>query len=612
MFLEDSAAGSGPTLKGLGDILTELKSAATDALSPNRIGVRFAEIEDLSRRTTKTISGMFGSVADALQDAAVQSYRNTIEIGASFQDQLDIMQEIASQQRVGLMLSTETTQKAIEFSKATGIAAKDIGTIVLGFADLGIGTEQALESMSNMSKEARSYGLNVGQFMSTVASNIKLVNAYGFKDGVKGLTSMAAKAQQLRIELATTTQVAAKLLSPESAIETAAAFQMLGGNIGELGDPFKLLYMAQNDMEGLQDAIVDAAKSSVMFNRETGEFKISATEMYRLRAQADALGISYEELANTAVKAAKQQEVLSQIKFSGLNEEQEKLVSSLAELKDGKVQIQLPGLKEVLDTPEEFARLTQEGTAEYAALQEYQNQAAMTDREIAVNQLSTLQAIQNALTGVRDVTVTTPGFQEIGKQAAQGLKDGIVGISNEIKSVASSGDYQTAMNETVSAFNEGFKNILSELKGGNFAGATQAVVDMGVELAESTGIIDQFNKALDTLSDKILNIPSITPTRTDDLMLGPSAGTTVMAPKGTFQLDEKDSLIAGTNLFGGGAEKIQKLEFANAAQVDVRGSIQVNGIPNNAIGQSLLRDPDFVSGIRGLFSSTIKQQLGKA
>jgi uncharacterized protein with PhoU and TrkA domain len=448
--------------------------------------------------------------------------------------------------------------------------------------------------------------------MNTVASNIKLVNAYGFKDGVQGLTRMAAKAQQLRIELATTTKVAEKLLSPESAIETAAAFQMLGGNIGDLGDPFKLLYMAQNDMEGLQDAIVDAAKSSVMFNKETGTFDISATEMYRLRAQADALGISYEELANTATKAAKQQEIMSQIKYAGLNEDTEKLVSSLGEIKDGKVQIQLPGLGAITDFADFQKKLEDEESAEFLALKELQDQAKMSDRQIAEGQLSSLQSIQSALTGVRDVTVTTPGFQEIGKQAAQGLKDGIVGISNEIKRVASSEDYQKAMNETVSAFNEGFKNILSELKGGNFAGATQAVVDMGVELAESTGIIDQFNKALDTLSDKILNIPSITPTRTNDLMLGPSAGTTVMAPKGTFQLDEKDSLIAGTNLFGGGAEKIQKLEFANAAQVDVRGSIQVNGIPNNAIGQSLLRDPDFVSGIRGLFSSTIKQQLGKA
>ena len=219
MFLQDGAA-SGPTLKGLSDILTELDNARKEALSPNRLGVRYAEIEDLSRRTTKSISGMFGSVADSLQEAAVQAYRNTIEIGASFQDQLDIMQEIASQQRVGLMLSSETTQKAIEFSKATGIAAKDIGTIVLGLADIGLGTDDALDAMSNMSKEARSYGLNVGQFMGDVAKNIKLVNAYGFKGGVEGLTRMAAKAQQLRIDLATTTKVAEKLLSPESAIET--------------------------------------------------------------------------------------------------------------------------------------------------------------------------------------------------------------------------------------------------------------------------------------------------------------------------------------------------------------------------------------------------------
>jgi hypothetical protein len=31
----------------------------------------------------------------------------------------------------------------------------------------------------------------------------------------------------------------------------ASGMQMLGGNVGALGDPFKLLYMAQNDVEGI-------------------------------------------------------------------------------------------------------------------------------------------------------------------------------------------------------------------------------------------------------------------------------------------------------------------------------------------------------------------------
>ena len=210
------------------------------------------------------------------------------------------------------------------------------------------------------------------------------------------------------------------------------------------------------------------------------------------------------------------------------------------------------------------------------------------------------------------MTVTTEGFQDIGKEAAEGLREGIVGIADAIKSVATRPEYQEALGNMVETINEGIIKALNQLGEGNFAGATQEITSMGVELARSTGLLDAFNKGLEALVDKFTGLPFVTPTSTDDVLMGPAPGKVISSPEGTFKLNEKDSLIAGTNLFGGQTEKIQKLEFANSAEVNIRGSIQVNGIPNNVIGQSLLRDPDFVSGIRSLFGNTIKEQLGRA
>lgn len=605
MLLQD-AAGSQPSVKGLSDLLTEFKDAAAEALSPGRLAVRYAQIEDLTKKTTRNISGMFGASADALQRGSVAAFMKTIEIGASYEEVLSIQQEIATQQQKALSLTEAEVVAAVEFSKATGVAAKDVGTIVLAFADLGQSTSTALENMSNMAAEARKYGLNVGQFMSTVAKNLTLVNAYGFKNGVEGFTKMVARAQALRIDMTQTTKLAADLLNPEKAIELAAEFQNLGGAIGDLGDPFKLLYMAQNDMGGLQESIVQAAKSSVMFNKTTGEFKISGTEMYRLRAQAQALGISYEELANTAVKAAKESEILSQIRFLDIPEETKQLVANLGEIKDGQVQVKLPGTDDFVKASE----LTKE---QIKSLEEYQTTAQLSDRQIAENQLTVLQKIETSLSGLKNLTVGQPQFQELGKAAAESFQKSFEGVTKEFKEVAGSEKYQKGLAETTKIFTDGVTNTLDKLKEGDFKGATDAIFNMGKEALEATGAMNQLTEGVKKLGESLFGgLDKFIPKKGDDVLLGPSPNTVVSAPQGTFKLNEKDTVIAGTNLFDKGQSQIQKLEFANAAEVRVGGTIQINGIQPGTIGDMLLRDPDFQSGIKNLFSKNFKEQLGTA
>jgi len=605
MFLQESSAEKSFT--DLYDLLSKFKTAAFDALMPNTLAVRYAQIEDITRKTTKNISGMFGSSAEALQESSVRAYLDTLKIGSSYEEVLSIQQEIATQQRKALSLTKEEAVAAIEFSKATGIAAKDVGEIVLGFADLGVSTSTALENMSDMAAEARKYGLNVGQFMGTVAKNLTLVNSYGFKNGVEGFTKMVARAQALRIDMTQTTKIASELLNPDKAIELATEFQNLGGAIGDLGDPMKILYMAQNDMNGLQEAIVNAAKSSVMFNKTTGEFKISATEMYRLRAMAQALGVNFEELSNTATRAAKETEILSQIRFSGQDEETKQLIANLAEIKNGQVQIKLPGMK---DTITDFSNLSEKQLEE---LRNYQETAALTDRQIAEKQLSTLDKIAFSLRGVKDVFITTPNFQELGSKASEELQKGFEKFADKTKDVALSPEYQTAVQNITTTIKDGFMGVFDKMEKGDLKGATMALGGMISSLTESTGIIDSFSEALKKGTSRLQEgfIPP-PPKKTGDLLMGPTTNTVITSPKGRFQLDSMDSVIAGTNLFNKGQENIKKLEFANSAEVRVGGTIQINGIQAGGIGDILLKDPDFQSGIKNLFSKSFKEQLGTA
>ena len=370
-----------PTGTGGGNFIKNATEAASAAINPENFVKALKELENSATQTAR-IYGQIGAASDLIQETTVESYRNTIAIGATLKDNFDIYQAIGKSLQRNTYLTDEQLTSLVTLQQTTNLTAEEIGKMVTGFQDLGRGTDAAIKSTENLTKVARGYGLNVNTFLKTVGENIKLVNSYGFKDGVDGLGRMVARAQALRMNFSEVKGLAAELLSPEKAIELAATMQTLGGEIGALGDFGQLMYMAENDMEGLQNSIIDAAKSAVMFNEETGEFKITGVEMRRLREQARALGMNYEDLANTAVKAAKEQRVMETLDFSGLNQEQKQLIANLSEIgSNGQIKINVPGFEDVTDVTKLTAK-------QFKDLEDFQKKSELSSEEVALQSLS--------------------------------------------------------------------------------------------------------------------------------------------------------------------------------------------------------------------------------
>jgi hypothetical protein len=236
----------------------------------------------------------------------------------------------------------------------------------------------------------------------------------------------------------------------DDAVKMASEIQMLGGAVGALGDPFKLLYMAQNDIGQLQDEIINATKSTVEFNEETGEFKLPVSEMYRMRAMAKSLGMDYEALASAAVNAAKQQEVLT--RSGGLtqySEEDRNLVASLAEIKGGQVLIQIPGSKKMIDA----ANLSQEEIEKLRKDQDEKADPETAMMEIAKAQLSAQDNANIALMDIKNAVVYAKGIQGLTDYPAMLNSLSSVGqqiqdrITENVGSVGSTliSDFDTAM-----------------------------------------------------------------------------------------------------------------------------------------------------------------------
>ena len=385
---------TGPTVTNFPEKFGE---AVKDAFSYSRVQGFFIQLEKDTNSMVKNLTNGIVGYQKSMSDAIFETYRSTQDLGVSMKDVTDYFTSYGN--AIGKIpnISKEATKQAVILSKATGIAVTEIAASVAKFSEIGMGQKQSLDRLTTIYQTARKYGVDSGKLTKTVTDNIKMASSYGFKGGVDGLTKMAARAQQLGIDFKLLNGVIEKALDPDDAIKLASEMQMLGGNVGALGDPFQLLYMAQNDIGKLQEEFTNVTSAAVDFNETTGEFKIPVQEMYRLRSMATSLGLNYDQIAEAAVKAAKQKEVLSRITLPSITSEEDRnLVASLAEINNGKVEITLPDgsvkLAESI-TPADIELLKDQASIDNMTMEEIAKAQLSQSEKAAIS----LNKIENAM-----------------------------------------------------------------------------------------------------------------------------------------------------------------------------------------------------------------------
>ena len=337
-----------------------------------------------------------------------------------------------------------------------------------------------------------------------MAGELKLINTYGFERGVEGLSRMVARGQALGLEMGKVTSLAENFLDPEGAIDFAAQMQVIGGAVGDLTDPFKLMYMATNDLEGLQEAIIDTAAASVAFDKETNKFIISPGARRQLRDQAKAMGMDYQELADLAVKSARRAAVFSELEFVGdISETDKELIASMAQIGEhGRAQVEIPGIEEMVDV----ADLTEEQM-------EKLRKAGMTDSDIYAQQLTAAEKANQylaAMDGAMRVMAKEFGGDDrkiLMKSFSQTMAGKMELLTDEQLDILASGDA------------EQISNMMKDLQ-----------TDMGDNMYENV-----LKPALDVLG--LGEVESTT-----DFILRPG--------KPALKYDEDDLIIGGTNLEG--------------------------------------------------------------
>jgi len=403
---------------------------------------QFVTINDNATKLMRSMGGVL--LATESSSKYLADFRNRIteatlqgkELGISFKDSNETVAALASSMGRMVNPSTEVISNMTIMAKSTGLSNAEIGGMVANISKFKGTQAESLKMMSDIAMEARKTGINTAEYMKNVNSGLKKASGFGFKEGIEGVKTMAKQAAMLRtsIESLGAKGLQDTALDPEGAIEAAAKFQMLGGAVGKLADPFQLMRMAQTDMAGLQDELVKSTASAFKFNNETGRFEASTQDLYRLREQAKITGANFDEMAEAGKEAAKLDFLKNAVDLSGLKEEQQGLITSLAQIgSDGKITVDIPGFDEKDKDGEirDLATLMKDQDFK-TALGEYQLKQGQTEKDIAIasmtieeDQLQTLLQIEQAVIAGMDITEQTNFRNNLIKASQAAEKQGI-------------------------------------------------------------------------------------------------------------------------------------------------------------------------------------------
>jgi hypothetical protein len=188
--------------------------AITKAFDPLRIEKFFLRLEDDAKILNTSIGNGLQNNLKTIQDTIFNVYKEGLDYGFAYGDAKDYIEAIAASSNKMVSITKQNTINAIALGKAMGITAKEAGALYGSFMGAGMGQAVANQKLTEAFKLARQYGVDASTLTKTVADNVFKAAAYGFKDGVKGLTDMAIQAQRVGISMEVAEKAANKGFRP--------------------------------------------------------------------------------------------------------------------------------------------------------------------------------------------------------------------------------------------------------------------------------------------------------------------------------------------------------------------------------------------------------------
>jgi hypothetical protein len=423
-------------------------------------------------------AGLTGKFARYFREELTNANPRLEQLGIDFNELAEAAKSYIMSSGRFATINQQTWERAGEVAKAYVGTLGELVGMYPEFEKVGLGAADAQERIADAGKRSMFLGLQAQKTTKELSANLGRLNEYGFKNGVQGLAEMVRKSTELRMSMDSVFKIAEDVMDPDKALSLSANLQSIGGTIGAFNDPLKLMYMATNNVEGLQDALKDAASSLAVYNSEQGRFEITGINLRRAKAMASELGISYKELSQGAIAAAEKTKVQSELAARGLelSDDQKRFITNIAQMKGGRMTIELNSqeLKNAFGKNEiAISELTQEQLKRLTELQdEFKDK---TSEEIIRDQATDVENIKRDLNFMLALMM-----KETGQFSDALIKDLIGVFSNERisnKTLAMTKEARPAMEnkgtEFYKSFSESIRNSINTIAKPNEPKTTQ-------------------------------------------------------------------------------------------------------------------------------------------
>lgn len=429
----------------------------------------WAKADHAASKYVKTVGMAKKGMADLRRDTLI----NTTKNGLANKYNIDPTELLEAQTNYvkgigrNVRLSNADQENMAAMRAVTGEKGTELASL---YENFGVSMSDTADHVGKMFSKASAEGILFDKYAENVSKNIKIAQNYTFKNGLKGLESMAKKATALKLDMQQVAAFADKVNTVEGAIDVSAKLQVLGGPFAAMADPLGMLNESLNDMEGLEDRLIKMVKGMGSFDKSTGEVNVSSYNKIRIKEAANAMGISYDNLMESVNADAKRGEIEKQISASAnasaLPEEMQELIKNSATFKDGKAGVSIRG---------QFKSLDELSGKDYEALKKETQTESEDIKDIATN----LRSLVDAREGLKKSYETWMGriYSWLGQIGKTSLK--FIGWTMRILGPIAAIVTGFFAAGRIGGLIQGFKGILNQGMGGsgNRIGGLRNIMD---------------------------------------------------------------------------------------------------------------------------------------
>jgi hypothetical protein len=440
-------------LKGMGDIAQQIS---------NQLSIESQLRTDINEKT-----GLAGQLSKDVRTEIIESTGQAVRFGYGIDDITGAYKNLIEESGRFNIINQQTLEGSLGISRAFIGDFKEIGKVFNEFEQVGFGARSAIQAIDKAGRESQGLGLRGKTTVKDIRENIEKLNQYGFQKGIDGLAQMSRKATEFRMSMGEAFKVADSVMDPDKAIELSANLQVLGGAIGAFNDPLKLMYMATNNVEGLQDALIEAAGSLANYNSEQGRFEITGVNLRRAKEMAAQLGVDYKELTKSAIASQERLAASSDLMARGfdMDEKDKEFLINMSRMDGGRMVIDVPkSLQASLGIKDTQVALTDLTDTQANALKKYQEEMSnMTSEEVARDQFESITNIQrdvNSIVTMARIRLTSGIRGENGlnlDNITKGLQNQLTEYTNKVQK-GESGTIVEDMKNNIQGMIDGIKS----------------------------------------------------------------------------------------------------------------------------------------------------------